>query len=1001
MLALDFPGGGSTLKFFSLTFLIPSMKTFTSKKKKKKTEILLRHHKPSHLTSHKRTHSQAAKSPPLSTAREDTHLRFIMAARGGFSLLIVSCSALVLIKSCNAQPEWMNSDTMHPHKGKAALDSFDSYPPETMCATFRSANFTSKLKKSNMAPSSARKLLQKMKACYAGTQEFVEDVQQLGSLACYFNDTSALTPELNQQVLALFAQCYNPLATVQKTLVLKNVFSNTNWTTSDVLRVLGVTVSLLSPIPLDNISSTDLQEALTNLTSSDVQLTTRQQRSVVTKVLGDEKCPEVSSQQLLQLAPVVKGVPRHVLQSTKAWESLADVEVLRNISMGMSRGQRKAVLLELLKKRSASELVRQLPGSLLRSMSVENLDEADITSFQEVRGERLSRPQAAFLAKKLFKGNESLFWRTSLLQGVTCQMIDKVADTTLQDMAQAVEKTPWWLSQAQVGCAARKYLATLRKEHPDYFQVITEEQLNSIPTSLFIHLPPRELNHLPDSVCQAFLDKMQTADLSSLPRRSPSRPALLQKALLCLTKENTSSLLTMDDVSRLGPLICELEASTLSSLVDADSLNSSLHAMAACPQLPLWNSEALMELVTDNFGDPSDWSQETMESLGPLLVLNETTLLALPFKPWITEVFYFLRTRHQAEALRRKFFNIITSKREQGRRRRTANAGTRRWSGNKPTVAAIAALGKDNVFWSADQLDAMPSDTFLVAMETLGTIPDYDSEQLRVLSKKATEVLGPASQMNESVVAQMGCIAQGFSNSDLERMAFSLDTLEEIGRCGWKTTQLNPVWRSVAKRNNLAARRLDASHMVALNRFMCGLSADEISRLDLRAFRDAVGGINDIRCSLKVAQRFKKPLVSAFGDPGSWTAATVSEVGNMIGRKSRPPLSCDVYILRNGSGCPSAGLHARDLKSMDASVFMFLRESCVPLLHPTTIAGLSADQLSALGPDNAAKVTRGQRAALSRVQLDALERAEMGEGPNPASQVQSSGNVMTVQYLPA
>lgn len=38
----------------------------------------------------------------------------------------------------------------------------------------------------------------------------------------------------------------------------------------------------------------------------------------------------------------------------------------------------------------------------------------------------------------------------SVLQGVTCKMIDKVADSDVQDMAQAITETPQWLSKVQV-----------------------------------------------------------------------------------------------------------------------------------------------------------------------------------------------------------------------------------------------------------------------------------------------------------------------------------------------------------------------------------------------------------------------------------------------------------------------------------------------------------------------------------------------------------------------
>ncbi|XP_061886088.1 otoancorin-like [Entelurus aequoreus] len=885
-----------------------------------------------------------------------------MAAMGAFSLLIVS---FVWMKYSNAQLEWKPSDTMQSDIEKA---SFDSSTPETMCAIFRSPNFTSKAKKSEMKPSLAKKLLQKIKECYRGELELEDDVTQLGPLTCYYDNAPDLTPELSRQLLAQFSECKNPKATMLKMLLLRKALSNSNWTTYEVLHLLGSSVSLLSPTQLDSIASADLKQVIKDLPPG-VQWRMTQQRTLVKKLLGDDECQEVSSQQLLQLGQVIKGVPSCVLRRVKTLEMLKDVETLRSVSERMRRAQRKAMLQGLLKKMSPLELVGRLPGSLLRSLSVKTLQEADITSSLQLKAESLNRPQAAFLAAKLFKRHTSHFWRTSIIQGVTCKMIDKMADTDLQDMAQAIEETPWWLSKAQIGCAAWKYFAALRKARADCFKNITEEQLIEIPTSLMIHLPAWELNHLPDSVCEVFLNKTQSAKLSSLPRPSTSRLALLHKALHCLTKDkNMSSLLTVEDVSRLGELVCELPASTL-SLMDANTLNVSMQVIASCQHVP--HREALMQLIKENFRNPSEWSQETMESLGPLWDWDENALFALPFKPWMIEVFYFLRSQHRTQALRRTFFKLITSKRED-------EVMTDSLNSNEPTVDLIEELGMDNVFWSADQLDAMSSDMFLVTMETLGSVPDYDLEQLTVLSKKATEALGEASHMNESVVAQIGCIAQGFSNADLEKMAFSLDMLEETGRCGWKMWQLNSVWKSVSKRNNLSAEQLDASDMAALNVFMCGLSSDEISQLDVAAFRDAVGTINDIRCSPSVAQQFQKVLLSAFGRPDSWTEASVSEVGTMI-----------------------AGLHAHQLVSLDPSVMMFLSQSSVPLLHPNNIAALSVAQLEALGPDNAAMVTRGQRAALTDVQMDALARAESGEMQSAASQMQSGAPSVNTEGISA
>lgn len=51
----------------------------------------------------------------------------------------------------------------------------------------------------------------------------------------------------------------------------------------------------------------------------------------------------------------------------------------------------------------------------------------------------------------------------------------------------------------------------------------------------FIHPRPSKVRDLPDSVCQVFLDKMGTANLTSLPPHAPSRLALAERALLCLS----------------------------------------------------------------------------------------------------------------------------------------------------------------------------------------------------------------------------------------------------------------------------------------------------------------------------------------------------------------------------------------------------------------------------------------------------------------------------------
>lgn len=58
-----------------------------------------------------------------------------------------------------------------------------------------------------------------------------------------------------------------------------------------------------------------------------------------------------------------------------------------------------------------------------------------------------------------------------------------------------------------------------------------------------------------------------------------------------------------------------------------------------------------------------------------------------------------------------------------------------------PTVECIKQLGRNNVFWTSQQLDLMALEDFRATVETFGGIPDLDLEQLERLKAKAVEVI--------------------------------------------------------------------------------------------------------------------------------------------------------------------------------------------------------------------------------------------------------------------
>ncbi|XP_067365180.1 otoancorin [Channa argus] len=884
-----------------------------------------------------------------------------------------------LMESCRSSLPWLNLHAltmMGPYLFNLAPDNFDSCPTEKFCEYFLSAHSNATFIRTTKINSSLGNMfLQRIHECLSGMEKLADHVDKLGALACYYYNATDLTPDFSKKFLYQLNNCDSNSRVMQlKKRLVDFLMTNSNIT--QALCDLGSNVALLSPEQLSTIPSTVLEEVLKKL-GLNVPWTPSQLAALFKKQLGDNKCNEMSAKELMALQSVGEGLPSCVLKQVKARDILNDTEALKNISKGMSKGQLKAMLQGLIGDVDLSELVQKLTGPLLHSISLTKLKKANITCLDQVMNKTWSRSQAAYLAKKMQDLNQlQLYGRLhSISQGLTCKMIDNVRDNSTQDMALAITENPQWLSKKQANCVAQRLFGALDKERANYFKTITGDELKNVPTLLLLHLPPSKVMDLPDSVCPVFLDKMKEAKLSSLPLRSPCRPALTQKALLCLGK-NVSQL-TSEDVSRLGPLLCELPASQL-RLMSPDVLNSSLLAMASCQFIPQLQRAEVINLVCQSFGDPSYWRSETMKALCPILLLDENVTSALPNKPWMKDILYMLKS-HQSyvsNALKKKFFDLTTSssKSNTARKKRGANG----INGEAPTVELIKTLGMESVYWPAEQLNMMSNDTFLPSLETLGAVSGYDADQLAVLIKKATEVFGPVSQMNASSVIQMGCICRGLSSSDLNKLPFPLDSLENIAHCGWNESQMEAVWKAVAKHNNLTAQQLGAAEIVALNQFICGLNSSEIGYLNKEAFKDAVGSLDGVQCSFKVTQSLKNLAVSAFGDPSTWTEAQVAELDNII-----------------------AGLNANELAALDASVLSFISKSCIPLIPPANFAALSITQLEALGPDNAASVTTEQRAALKKDQQAALQLAETGSFARSQNSTQSGAPSLSVEGISA
>ncbi|CAI5662320.1 unnamed protein product [Oreochromis niloticus] len=881
-------------------------------------------------------------------------------------------TVLKRVDICAPSLKWLNLEAltiMGPYLSYLPPSDVDSSSKVELCEFFSSAKFKSIMKVPMMNPTLSKKLLQRIQECFS-SQEFPEHVGKLGPLACYY-DPPELNPDFSGKLLSQLDHCDSSQIKGLKTRLVSSLRSLSS--PAQIIQHLSSIVTALSAKEIATVPSNNLTQALKNL-GPNIRWTRSQLHALIEKHLGEKKCKQISGMELMKLQPVAEGLPNCILKQVKAVEVLNEPEGLKNISKRLSRGQLMAMLVGMLKEMHPPELVPKLSSQLLNVVSINILADANVTSLDQVTNKTWTLSQAAYLAKKMADLKKLQFRKMrSVLQGITCKMINEVPDSGVMEMALAMTEYPEWRSKVQAGCAAKKLFATLVKKRADYFKTITEQELDMIPSDLLLHLLPSDVDDLPSSVCPIFLDKMEEANISSLPLNSPSRPALTKKALFCLTNGTDLSSLTSGDLPKLGPLVCELQPSQL-RLMNPDVLNSTFQEMASCKHIPQQYRADIIKMVHQTFGNSSDWTEDTVESVGPLLLCDKFATSALPNKPWLKDVLHYMKSQSSdpSDALKKKIFALTTTT--------TASNATRkkREIMREPTGNLIQQLGMDNVYWSAGELDKMSNSTFLATVEILGEIPNYSADQLAVLSKKATEAFGPVSQMNESVVIQLECINQGFSNSHLENLPLPMEIVERISRCGWTQSQMESLWRGIAKYNNLTAQQLGAADMVSLNRLICGLSSGEIRQLNISAFKRAVASMDGIKCSFQSLQQLKTLAVAAFGKPGTWTEPQVVDLGNIL-----------------------AGLVASELASLDPSVFPFVSRTCIPLIPPNNFAVLSVAQLEALGPDSAAMVTTEQRDLLNNEQLTALETALTGFRQEAQRASQSGAPSLSAEGLSA
>ncbi|XP_067254931.1 otoancorin [Chanodichthys erythropterus] len=891
------------------------------------------------------------------------------------------------VRTCHSGLFWLKARMlaiMGPFLSRLPLEEVKTIPKNELCEFFRTPDFSPSFHNvSGMQPALGRTLFQRLKHECSSSDNFTQNMDRLGSLACFFDGALSLNLNLSRKLLSQIDACKNSeIDTVKRQLVQNILEKDSGASSPAMLQSLGSSVSVLPLSILSSFTPEDMSNTLSSFRQA--KWSPAQAKTLAQKLL--ENATNLNGEKLLSLGSMVRGVASAVLKNVKA-EGLLGNEALKTMSEKMSSLQRTALLEAFRRDVNASELVKGLPDSLISSLSLSTLEKADLSSVDQLQGRGWTAAQSTFLLKKILGNKINLGELRKLgqaVQGVTCEMIEKINRTDALDMAQTLNKSCMWLSRVQIRCAAQKLFASLEEQRPGYFSDIKNAEIQAIPALLLIHLPVEKIQNLSDAVCPAFMEKMKQVNLSSLPNSSPARYALTKKAIGCL-KGNVSDL-SAAEVLTLGPLVCELDPAWISSLNSA-ALNSTLQALASCQFIQQQHRENLFRLITGTYGDPAYWSEEDMRALGPLLLLNDTAVEKLPSKSWLKSYLSDLmdslpsqpvvpppkefRSWLDLSALRRKLFELKTGSSLQSRKKREGMLG----STLEPTLIYIEDLKQGNVYWTPLQFSKMTTLTFKDAVPTLGEINNYSTEQLAALRTKTLEAWGNVSMLNESQITQLGCICQSFSVEELGNLSIaSVDTLETLSACNFIQTQRTAVWQAFERVTGISVAGLGRLEMAGLGQFICGLQPAQIDQLNSTSFREAVEPVGRVSCPLNIRDRLKEKAVAVFGKPETWTEAQVSVMGNII-----------------------AGLSTVELGRLNSTILPFIQPSAIPLIPSERLAALSVSQLKALGPDNAAMVTEAQRTGLRADQRAALDeavglktaRAEVSTGSSSTS---SSGS---------
>ncbi|GCC35501.1 hypothetical protein chiPu_0013986, partial [Chiloscyllium punctatum] len=723
------------------------------------------------------------------------------------------------------------------------------------------------------------------------------------SLVCFIVDTPTTVQSLTAQQAEIVLQkanraCQN-LSTSETTPTdeqLQFAVSLVNKIDSfsaETLGNLGQSAVGLSPTQINNISDNDIFLSLDSLSKVN-GWTTGSVFALVTK-LTRVGFQFNNATKLLKMGTLVSGLSSEEIRNVSSNEMLTavkDATFVENILLAPEPVQVLVVQKVIVSSNNPTTAIQRVPDQLASKIFLPQLISKNI-GLPLVNNKQWKSEQAAVFFGTLTENSTINFddVSASVLQGFSCIAGNNLNNDQFLQFVKATKGKPS-LTQDQLICMTRRLNSSGKPGN-----------ISALPEDVLLFYDPETFANEP---CENFVRAVGRANITILSRGSARRKNLLTNAQRCLKFSNEN--LSKDNVTILNNLTCDYEG----DIKTADI--SILETLKNCVEYTPAQRDAIDFLLNQNstFGDPSNWTESTLENLGSLVfAIHGSTWNKVRKTVILKGLRQYVRRQsryqlQQKQALLSRLFLQTRSRRETG----------------CTSEQIIAAMTFDVMLpaqYSPNDLNACLDNNILKdRLSQLGTLA-FSKEQLEVLKTKLSEIY-PAG-LPEEKIQLLGFIAVVYNSTEIS--TWNITKVETV-------SALLPNSQSDITRKAIVSRYLEAGGVLDANvlnliggNVLCLLDESQIQAINATEISKA-STLNISSCS-----QSKKTLI-------------YNKAKSIIEKQTNDSVIYYNQMKTYLAAATTADLRtlAADIINMDPSVFLTLNPEQVKTLSPGDLRNL-------------------------------------------------------------